>query len=757
MSYKGLEWFKRAFLIEHTELEKLELKKILVWIGVVTITMVIVTSFLGITNMNYMKKVVKDQFNEEQLVLARMAAHRIEKTIHDIIMDITMLNTLPAVQYATKDYYNTLFALTLPMLKRDFITEIVRVDNEGRELLNISSESGIIFGKSGLPKDEPAIYLSWARDSLNKGKVICIVGKKTKSPDRYEVLMDVIIPTYEESVDMLHPYPSRRFYGYLKATINVTAVIRDIVSPIKSGKTGYAWVIDNNGIFLYHPEPEFVGEDAFSVRTKRNPQLSFVKINEIQKRTIMNGEEGTGSYISGWHREIVEPMEKLIAYSPVRIESFEGRKFWSVAVVAPVYEIEGIVSSIYRRQILFQGMVVSAILLASLFVIIYELRWLTILEREVNIKTEDLRKYAVELEKSELKYKSLVESAEDFIFTVDSNGMIRTANSYMKRFLNVPPDEDINGLSIDVLFNSDRVPVQLDIINKVIATKSAVKSQEFIVIGENKLWFHMQYIPLSNVQSDDPLALVIGRDITDWKKLEAQLINTEKLASIGTLAAGIAHEINNPLGIILGFCELLLERFEPGTVEYNDLKTIERHGLHCKGIVERLLSFARFSEDVEEYCDVNESIMSILSVVNHTLEMNNIQLECKLSEELPLVRGDSRRIQQVLLNLINNAIHAMRNRDKKILKISTKQVKDGFVEIAVLDTGCGIPKNILPRIFDPFFTTKNVGEGTGLGLSVSYGIVRQYGGFIECESVTEDENPDTAGTTFRIYLPLYGS
>ena len=156
-------------------------------------------------------------------------------------------------------------------------------------------------------------------------------------------------------------------------------------------------------------------------------------------------------------------------------------------------------------------------------------------------------------------------------------------------------------------------------------------------VQSNDYWFNIQYIPVRGGEGEQKLILGIGRDITERKSLEKQFLRTEKLASLGTLAAGVAHEINNPIGIMLGFCDLLLERIEPGTMEYNDLKTIERHGLHCRSIVERLLSFARITEETEKSCDINENVKTILSVVDHTLKMNGIALEVNLALGLPMI------------------------------------------------------------------------------------------------------------------------
>ena len=550
----------------------------------------------------------------------------------------------------------------------------------------------------------------------------------------------------------LHPQPSHGFAGYLKATLDVSRLLLQIVPPIRSGKSGYAWVLDSSGVFLHHPEKEFIGENAFEIRNNRNPLISFAQINEIQRSQMIKGQEGTGKYLSGWHRDVIEPMEKLIAYAPVRIQGPYLDYVWSVAVVAPADEVEGTITTVYGGQIFLEGLVVFLISLGAFIVILYEWRWSDFLEQEVSAKVNDLHWYANELETSEARFRSLAEHAEDLIFTLDGDGIIKTMNQYMSRLFGVSMDE-LAGQSLYCLLSLDQTEEQLQIVNRVLRSRKSQRTETVFRIHNQDLWFSIQYIPMRDEGSGEDYVLAIGWDVTERKSLEKQLINTEKLASLGTLASGVAHEINNPLGIMMGFCELLLERMEPGTMEYNDLKTIERHGLHCKSIIERLLNFARISEEIEECCDLNASVEAILAVVKHTLTMNNIKLASSLDEGLPVIAVDSKGLQQVLLNLIGNAIHAMDGRG--VLSVTTRHGKEqGWAEVVVADTGCGIKQEFLPRIFDPFFTTKKIGEGTGLGLSVSYGIIAQYGGSITCESYTEEARPGNSGTTFTIRLPL---
>ncbi len=721
-------------------------------ICVLAVLLIAGTCYLGFSTVRQMRVIIEDQFNAEQLVLARATAQRIEANLQAAITDLILLNSLPAVQYGDPNSYEVLLLSTLPLLNRDNIIEIRRVDRNGHTLF-VANEQGIGMKHLDLVQSEAGVYLSWASDLSNRGKTMG-TGIRSKDPtiDRKHLVMDLIIPTYEEAISSLHPQPSHGFAGYLKATIDVSRLLAQIVPLIRSGRSGYAWVMDSSGTFLYHPESGFIAENAFEIRTIRNAQMSFAQINDIQRNEMMKGREGTGKYLSGWHRELIEPMEKLIAFAPVRIQGPFMDYVWSVAVVAPADEVEGIITTVYGRQVFLEGLVLLLILLGGFVGVLYEWRWANALEQEVSAKVDDLHRQAKDLKTSEARFSALAENAEELIFTLDGDGIIKSMNQYMSKLFGVNMDE-LAGQSLYCLLSLDQTEDQLRIVNEVLRSGISQRTETIFKIHNQEFWFHLQFLPVRDEGSGEDYVLAIGRDVTERKSLEKQLINTEKLASLGTLASGVAHEINNPLGIMMGFCELLLERMAPGTMEYNDLKTIERHGLHCKSIIERLLNFARISEETEAYCNVNASVEAILAVVKHTLSMNNIKLIANLEEGVGIAGIDSKGLQQVLLNLISNALHAMNG--KGVLNVSTRcEGEAGWAEVLVSDTGCGIEKEFLPRIFDPFFTTKKVGEGTGLGLSVSYGIVTQYGGTIECESHTEADRPGASGTTFTLRIPL---
>ena len=238
------------------------------------------------------------------------------------------------------------------------------------------------------------------------------------------------------------------------------------------------------------------------------------------------------------------------------------------------------------------------------------------------------------------------------------------------------------------------------------------------------------------------------RDITHKKHLEEHLSRTEKLAALGQLAAGVAHEINNPLGGILVYSYLLLEDLEAGAPERTQVEKIVREATRCKEIVQGLLEFSRHMPSKMVPLNINAILEEVVSLVEDHLMFQNIQLIRELDPHLPAVFGDKNKLEQVFINLLMNGGESMQGEGR--LTISTEVAKGGdLVLIRLQDTGPGIPEHLLSRLFDPFFTTKEVGKGVGLGLSISYGIIQKHMGRIYVERTGGE------GTAFVIELPVY--
>jgi len=289
--------------------------------------------------------------------------------------------------------------------------------------------------------------------------------------------------------------------------------------------------------------------------------------------------------------------------------------------------------------------------------------------------------------------------------------------------------------------------------DRVLLRQASVSYEHTLNLKGRKVNLSTKLIPIRDSEGKIHQFLGISRDVTEKMEMEQRIYHTEKLASIGTLAAGVAHEINNPLAVILGFTDLLLEKFEPGSPMREDLKVIEYNANHAKKVVENLLGFARITEGLEDVVDINRSAETVMNIVKNTLMTKKIEMVNRLPAGSPQVRSDPREFQQVLFNLINNSVAAMAA-SGGVLTLSA-QAENGWVHVSVADTGVGIPDKIKPQIFDPFFTTKKVGEGTGLGLSLCYGIVKKYGGKISFTSSSQEDQPQRpSGTTFTVSLPV---
>ena len=237
--------------------------------------------------------------------------------------------------------------------------------------------------------------------------------------------------------------------------------------------------------------------------------------------------------------------------------------------------------------------------------------------------------------------------------------------------------------------------------------------------------------------------------IAAQREAEARLIQAAKLAAVGEMAAGVAHELNNPLTSVVGFTELALEEIPEGSSVRADLELVLQEARRARSVVRRLLDFARQSETVRVKADINEIVDDVLVLTRHFMQTSNVHLEAHLGENLKWAWVDRNQIKQVVINLVNNALYAMPNGGQIVVE-TAEQARYGqdWLTFSIRDSGIGIPAENMGRIFEPFFTTRGDRGGPGLGLSVTYGIVTDHGGMIEFESQVN------VGSTFVVWLPL---
>jgi two-component system NtrC family sensor kinase len=258
--------------------------------------------------------------------------------------------------------------------------------------------------------------------------------------------------------------------------------------------------------------------------------------------------------------------------------------------------------------------------------------------------------------------------------------------------------------------------------------------------------FSLNLSPMRGEKGEVGSIVAVLTDITDAAILQAKLMHTEKMAAVGQLVSGVAHEVNNPLTAILGFADLLSEQENIPQDARRDLQVIIQEAQRTKQIVQNLLSFARQMPAQRQPLQLNLILRRTLQLRAYDFANHGIKLVEDLREPIPDVVGDPHQLQQVFLNILNNAYDAVRETGKPGTIGVHSAVRDGTVEVVFEDTGTGITAP--ERIFDPFYTTKEVGKGTGLGLSICYGIVREHGG-----EIVAVNRSDMTGASFTVRLP----
>jgi PAS domain S-box-containing protein len=354
---------------------------------------------------------------------------------------------------------------------------------------------------------------------------------------------------------------------------------------------------------------------------------------------------------------------------------------------------------------------------------------------------------ARELTDSEDKFRRLVETSLDGIVLHSNLKLLYVNRACLEMFHYQEPAQMLNR-SLLMFVDPQYRPVVERWQTQLQRGASTPRIFEMKGVRKDGSKFDIEGVSFPTTYEGQPAIQTHIRDITHKKHLEEHLSRTEKLAALGQLAAGVAHEINNPLGGILVYSYLLLEDLEAGAPERTQVEKIVKEATRCKEIVQGLLEFSRHMPSKMVPLSINAVLEEVISLVEDHLQFQNIQLVQGLDPGLPPVLGDKSKLEQVFINLLMNGGESMQGEGR--LSVSTTVAKGSdLVFIRFQDTGPGIPEHLLSRLFDPFFTTKDVGKGVGLGLSISYGIIQKHMGRIYVERT------GTEGTAFVIELPVY--
>lgn len=349
------------------------------------------------------------------------------------------------------------------------------------------------------------------------------------------------------------------------------------------------------------------------------------------------------------------------------------------------------------------------------------------------------------MERSRNTWETTFDSMGDGVFVLDTNRRIVMANRVMADMLDTTTDKLIGKKCFEVAHDRDS-PVAICPFDGVVENGEgrSVEIDEPVMGGS----FTISINPVKDSRGSVVGAVHVISDVTEKNRLKEQLLQSEKMSAVGQLVSGVAHELNNPLTGVMGYSQLLLRRLEHDDEAARDLHAIIEETSRATKIVQNLLSFARKHQPKLTVVNINEVVSSVLQLRNYELGVKKIAVGAQLEEGLPETMADFHQLEQVLLNVVNNAVQAVDGIDRPAqIDISTSH-DEKFIKVRIHDNGPGMSPETQKRIFDPFFTTKEVGKGTGLGLSICYGIIEEHGGRMEVDSLADE------GSTISFTLPI---
>ncbi len=363
----------------------------------------------------------------------------------------------------------------------------------------------------------------------------------------------------------------------------------------------------------------------------------------------------------------------------------------------------------------------------------------------------DLRTAESILNEQKARLQMILDAIPDFISLQDHEGRYVSVNRAFCKMLKKSRNEIIGRTNDDLFPRELAAHYNQEDKNTIDTGVSLIKENK--IVGQNRIkWIHVVKVPVSEITEPVNGLVGSGRDITQLKLVQEQLTHAQKMESVGRLAAGVAHEINTPLGIILGYAQLLLEDVDKNGQIYGDVETIVKQTKNCSKIVKDLLNFSRSSESKITEFNINDAVKEVLAMVDHTFSLNHVAVKHEYQDDPLLIKGDKEKIKQVFINLLNNAFDAVKE-DGSICIDTELGKTDNEITISITDTGHGIKKEDISKIFEPFYTTKGPDKGTGLGLSVTFGIIKEHNGTINVFSPPLSGKKDEQGTQFVVVLP----
>ncbi len=579
----------------------------------------------------------------------------------------------------------------------DSISDFIVVHDESNKVLRVNRSLAEFIGvrPAELIGVGMRALVAMAVDTSAQPCPFCRVGREAAD----EYIHPVLERTYLVSTSQIH--------GAHNEGLQTVHVLKDITDR-REAERRYRELFDNiqEGLFFATPEGRFIEVNDAIVR-----MLGYDSREELLQVDI-----GSEIYFSPEHRrQFSAAIEKTGS-----LRNYEGMLRRKDGSVIHTLQNAFAVRDSAGRIVQYRGLMLDI---------------------------TELKNFQAELQRERDFNSKVLNNTNSMILVVDTAGLVSYGN---RRCLDAGAYSQaaLLGRPLGDLVAPGRRPALAEALSASLSGQQVDNLELPILLAEGRVGqFSVNLSPMRDEQGNVNSIVVVMTDITDAALLQAKLMHTEKMAAVGQLVSGVAHEVNNPLTAILGFSDLLLENPDVPQAAKKDLRVVIQEAQRTKQIVQNLLSFARQMPPQRKPMQVNTILRRTLALRAYDFTNHGVDIVERLDDTVPEVVGDSHQLQQVFLNILNNAYDAVRETGRKG-RIEIESAPGGLcAEIRFRDNGSGIAYP--ERVFDPFFTTKEVGKGTGLGLSICYGIVREHGGEITCHN-----NPGGPGATFIVRLPV---
>ncbi len=671
----------------------------------IIVTLIIIVSALITLSVFFQESLqmeMAEMFNKQQLLLSKSISDHIKAHFSFIKEGVLHISEV----LSKKDLRN-----------RDSIDGLIKDVLEKKKTLKTSF---------GIIDSTGRVIFSEVTEGFLKPVIPEILAKAEKMESRGTTTVETLSDVY-----VISPvYNQNKFNGIVFLSRRIEDIAGHFVGNIQSGTRGYAWMMNKNGTLLYHPiQPEMVGGNVYKAdEACFKCHVSF----DLEKRIIEGKAGNYGKYIAP------SGEDKIIAFSSANIDTLS----WIIAVSAPYSEVTlATKQSMELYSYLIIAIFVTTTLVSALLIVFNKRR---ITAEESAKRKEELEKYAVELETkvkrrtAELanekeKLDTIVSAIGGGLILIDRQGKILWSN----KKINEMAGREVTGLSCEDLCAD--CSVIFDTYAKDMNTTIMPD-----LFGQKRKYFQITNAPVKRPDGEVAGYIRLIQDITEMKNMEEQIIHSERLASLGRLSAGIAHEIGNPLTSIFSFVQILKEA-EEDEFKKENLETIYYHINRISDILKQLSGFIKMPTGESKECLINEIIEHSVNIIHFDKKAKGISIIKDLSPSLcnTTCVCEDKQLSQVFINLALNAVDSMPKGGTLTIR---SFAKDDNMVIQFEDTGVGIHKDDVPKIFDPFYTNKE--KGTGLGLAVSYSIIKKMNGSITVESEVGK------GTTFTVTLPL---